>query len=66
MVLNGSRVDVGWYRRTGKKIWFCLVIARKIRVDKASGNFSVETTSIGLKVFFTFFIKWSRANIRPC
>ena len=42
-----SRVDVGWYNRTGKKVWLCLVIARETRCDIARVNVSVETM-IGL------------------
>ena len=30
-----SRVDVGWYNRTGQKEWLCLVIARETRFDIA-------------------------------
>ena len=30
-----SRLDVGWYNRTGKKGWLCLVIARETRFDIA-------------------------------
>ena len=45
---NESRVDVGWYNRTGNKGWLCLVIAREIRFDIARVTVSVEPMLICL------------------